>query len=166
MDSLISSILLLMFTCIVIQVLRSFFKKENYKLPPGPSLLTILGNLHEFWKKPPQTMANLANIYGPIMCFKEGYSTSVIISSPELAKEVLKTHDLLFSDRMIPQYQSWDPRLSERFSPGRERLTWEGEILGYTGEFSLERELSRLGEKWHFGIVETVRFSLEREGQI
>ncbi|KAE9597660.1 putative cytochrome P450 [Lupinus albus] len=103
MDSLISSILLLMFTCIVIQVLRSFFKKENYKLPPGPSLLTILGNLHEFWKKPPQTMANLANIYGPIMCFKEGYSTSVIISSPELAKEVLKTHDLLFSDRMIPQ---------------------------------------------------------------
>ncbi|KAF1874176.1 hypothetical protein Lal_00041622 [Lupinus albus] len=103
MDSLISSILLLMFTCIVIQVLRSFFKKENYKLPPGPSLLTILGNLHEFWEKPPQTMANLANIYGPIMCFKVGYSTSVIISSPDMAKEVLKTHDLLFSDRSIPQ---------------------------------------------------------------
>ncbi|KAF1884287.1 hypothetical protein Lal_00042939 [Lupinus albus] len=40
-----------------------------------------------------------------------------------------------------------DPRLSERFSPGRERLTWEGEILEYTGRFSPERELSRLGEK-------------------
>ncbi|KAF1888116.1 hypothetical protein Lal_00039156 [Lupinus albus] len=53
------------------------------------------------------------------------------------------------------KYQSWDPRLSERFSPGRERLTWEGEILHYTGEFSPERELSRLGEKWHFGTVET-----------
>ncbi|KAF1866254.1 hypothetical protein Lal_00024257 [Lupinus albus] len=48
-------------------------------------------------------------------------------------------------------------------SPGRERLTWEGEILDYTGGFSPERELSRLGEKWHFGTVETVRFSLERE---
>ncbi|KAF1864754.1 hypothetical protein Lal_00039926 [Lupinus albus] len=45
----------------------------------------------------------------------------------------------------------------------RERLTWEGEILGYTGRFSPERKLSRLGEKWHFGTVETVRFSLERE---
>ncbi|KAF1864668.1 hypothetical protein Lal_00031986 [Lupinus albus] len=60
-------------------------------------------------------------------------------------------------------YQSWDPRLSERFSLGRERFTWEGEILGYNGEFSPERELSRLGEKWHFRNVETVRFSHERE---
>ncbi|KAF1866048.1 hypothetical protein Lal_00013484 [Lupinus albus] len=41
-----------------------------------------------------------------------------------------------------------------------------GEILGYTGGFSPEREMSRLGEKWHFRTVETVRFSLEREGQI
>ncbi|KAF1864566.1 hypothetical protein Lal_00043207 [Lupinus albus] len=57
----------------------------------------------------------------------------------------------------------FDSRLSERFSPGRGRLTWESEILGYTGGFSPERKLSRLGEKWHFGAVETVRFSLERE---
>ncbi|KAF1866097.1 hypothetical protein Lal_00045020 [Lupinus albus] len=49
-----------------------------------------------------------------------------------------------------------DSRLSERFSPERERLTWEGEILGYTGGFSPEQRLSRLGEKWHFGAVETV----------
>ncbi|KAF1879555.1 hypothetical protein Lal_00006022 [Lupinus albus] len=56
-----------------------------------------------------------------------------------------------------------DSRLSERFSPERERLTYEGEILGYTEGFSPERKLSRLGEKWHFGTVETVRFSLERE---
>ncbi|KAF1863072.1 hypothetical protein Lal_00018919 [Lupinus albus] len=62
------------------------------------------------------------------------------------------------------KYQSWGPRLSERFSLGRERFTWEGEILGYIGEFSPERELSRLGEKWHFGAVDTVRLSLEREG--
>ncbi|KAF1886010.1 hypothetical protein Lal_00021289 [Lupinus albus] len=46
--------------------------------------------------------------------------------------------------------QSWDSRLSERFFPGRERLTWEGEILGYTGRFSPEREWSRLGEKMMF----------------
>ncbi|KAF1891598.1 hypothetical protein Lal_00008026 [Lupinus albus] len=60
-------------------------------------------------------------------------------------------------------YQPSDSRLSERFSLERERFTWEGEILGYTGGFSPERELSRLGEKCHFGAVATVRFSLERE---
>ncbi|KAF1883384.1 hypothetical protein Lal_00042292 [Lupinus albus] len=60
-------------------------------------------------------------------------------------------------------YQSWKSRLSERFSPERERIPWEGEIQGYTGGFSPERELSRLGEKWQFGVVDTMRFSLERE---
>ncbi|KAF1860212.1 hypothetical protein Lal_00033408 [Lupinus albus] len=53
-------------------------------------------------------------------------------------------------------YQSWKPRLIERFSPERERITWEGEILDYTGGFSPERELSRLGEKWQFWAVDTV----------
>ncbi|KAF1891890.1 hypothetical protein Lal_00016920 [Lupinus albus] len=43
-------------------------------------------------------------------------------------------------------YQKWDSRLSEGFSPGRERLTWEGEILGYTEGFSPERGLARLSE--------------------
>ncbi|KAF1894675.1 hypothetical protein Lal_00027053 [Lupinus albus] len=64
----------------------------------------------------------------------------------------------------IEEYQSSDPRLSERFSPERERITWEGEILDYTGRFSPEREFPRLGEKWQTGVVVTVRFSLEREG--
>ncbi|KAF1888915.1 hypothetical protein Lal_00036674 [Lupinus albus] len=54
------------------------------------------------------------------------------------------------------RYQSWKPRLIERFSPERERITWEGEILDYTGGFSPERELSRLGEKWQFWAVDTV----------
>ncbi|KAF1881985.1 hypothetical protein Lal_00038629 [Lupinus albus] len=70
---------------------------------------------------------------------------------------------MLKEDDEFECYQSSDPRLSERFSPERERFTWEGEILGYTGGFSLEREMSRLGEKWHLGLVDTVRFSLERE---
>ncbi|KAF1896152.1 hypothetical protein Lal_00027225 [Lupinus albus] len=43
-------------------------------------------------------------------------------------------------------HESWKSRLSERFSPERERILWEGEILGYTGGFSPERELSRLSE--------------------
>ncbi|KAF1884286.1 hypothetical protein Lal_00042938 [Lupinus albus] len=55
------------------------------------------------------------------------------------------------------QCRSWKPRLIERLSPERERITWEGEILDYTGGFSPERELSRLGEKWQFWAVDTRR---------
>ncbi|KAF1898725.1 hypothetical protein Lal_00028236 [Lupinus albus] len=67
------------------------------------------------------------------------------------------------SEHSVSVHSSSDPRLSERFSPERERITWEGEILDYTGRFSPERELPRLCEKWQIGAVDTVRFSLERE---
>ncbi|KAF1877942.1 hypothetical protein Lal_00049334 [Lupinus albus] len=49
-------------------------------------------------------------------------------------------------DAIFMKYQSWDSHLSEGFSPGRERLTWDSEILGYTEGFSPERELARLSE--------------------
>ncbi|KAF1890832.1 hypothetical protein Lal_00037402 [Lupinus albus] len=61
-------------------------------------------------------------------------------------------------------YQSRKPRLIERFSPERERITWEGEILDYTGGFSPERELSRLGEKWQFWAVDTAGYTYNRNG--
>ncbi|KAF1863128.1 hypothetical protein Lal_00015610 [Lupinus albus] len=48
---------------------------------------------------------------------------------------------------------SWKPRLIERFSPERERITWEGEILDYTGGFSPERELSRPARNGNFGLL-------------
>ncbi|KAF1878103.1 hypothetical protein Lal_00022763 [Lupinus albus] len=60
-------------------------------------------------------------------------------------------------------YHSSDPRLGERFSFERERITWEGEILDYTRRFSPERELPRLGEKWQTGAVDTLRSSPTRE---
>ncbi|KAF1884405.1 hypothetical protein Lal_00035533 [Lupinus albus] len=66
----------------------------------------------------------------------------------------LHIHNALFAE--LSSYQSSDPRLSERFSPERERITWEGEILDYTGRFSPEREFPRLGEKWQTGVVDTV----------
>ncbi|KAF1888991.1 hypothetical protein Lal_00039646 [Lupinus albus] len=52
------------------------------------------------------------------------------------------------SSRYNPGVQKfWKPRLIERFSLERERCIWEGEILGYTGGFSPERELYHPGEK-------------------
>ncbi|KAF1891351.1 hypothetical protein Lal_00016983 [Lupinus albus] len=71
--------------------------------------------------------------------------------------------EIVLETLKICESLSWKSRLSERFSPERERITWEGEILGYTERFSPERELPRLGEKWQTGAVDIVRFSLERE---
>ncbi|XP_061338645.1 geraniol 8-hydroxylase-like [Gastrolobium bilobum] len=103
---IVSCTLLLLLTCIAIHVLRSFLArstKPNYKLPPGPSPLPIIGNLLELGEKPHKTMAKLAKIHGPVMSLKLGQITTVVISSAEMAKEVLLTNDQFLSNRTIPQ---------------------------------------------------------------
>ncbi|KAF1874102.1 hypothetical protein Lal_00041546 [Lupinus albus] len=80
------------------------------------------------------------------------------VISPDFGKNLTVEKEVLNNEKSVGEkedsgenkdkeiYQSCDSRLSEGFSPQRERLTWEGEILGYTGGFSLERELGRLSE--------------------
>ncbi|XP_058759631.1 geraniol 8-hydroxylase-like [Vicia villosa] len=78
--------------------------KKHINLPPGPSLLTLLRSASELGKQKPQhLLAQYSKIYGPIMHVKLGQITTFVISSPEIAQEVLQTHDLFLSDRTIPQ---------------------------------------------------------------
>ncbi|CAI8602337.1 unnamed protein product [Vicia faba] len=78
--------------------------KTHINLPPGPSLFTLMLNASELGKlKPQHSLAKLSKIYGPIMRLKLGQITTFVISSPEIAQEVLQTHDLFLSDRTIPQ---------------------------------------------------------------
>ncbi|XP_020209422.1 geraniol 8-hydroxylase [Cajanus cajan] len=106
MDSVVSTVMVVLamamaLACSLMQM-HARRRKSNYKLPPGPSLVSIIRNSLELYKKPQQTMAKLAKVYGPIMRFKIGQSTTVIISSTDAAKEILQTHDTLFSDRTNP----------------------------------------------------------------
>ncbi|KDP25563.1 hypothetical protein JCGZ_20719 [Jatropha curcas] len=72
-------------------------------LPPGPAPLPIVGNLFDLGDRPHNSLAELAKIHGPLMSLKLGQITTVIISSAVLAKQVLQTHDLRFSNRTVIQ---------------------------------------------------------------
>ena len=51
--------------------------------------LPLIGNLHQLKaKRPHQTFAKWAEIYGPIYSIRLGSSTMVVLNSAELAKEV------------------------------------------------------------------------------
>jgi cytochrome P450 len=60
-------------------------------------------NIFELAKKPQYSLAKFSKKHGPIMHIKLGQTSTIIISSPDIAQEVLQTHDRLFIDRPIPE---------------------------------------------------------------
>ena len=93
--------LLLSCICIFISIIGSHSPKSS-KLPPGPFTIPIIGNILELGSNPHKALAKLSKIYGPIMTLKLGSITTIVISSPELAKEALNKNDLAFSSRTVP----------------------------------------------------------------
>ncbi|VVB06454.1 unnamed protein product [Arabis nemorensis] len=103
------------------------------KLPPGPSGWPLIGNLfHIIGKAPHRSLADLSRVYGPIMNLTLGSLTTVVISSPEAAREVLRTLDHEFSARTFSEtvraigHQDvsipWLPSTSSHWSTWRKLL--------------------------------------------
>ncbi|XP_076886455.1 cytochrome P450 76T24-like [Bidens hawaiensis] len=73
---------------------------RNSRLPPGPYPLPLIGNLLYLGNNPYHSLAKLSKRYGPLMSLKLGTITTIVVSSPDIAKEFFLTHDHSFSGRV------------------------------------------------------------------
>ncbi|XP_068647381.1 cytochrome P450 71A1-like [Aristolochia californica] len=74
-------------------------KSQKHKLPPSPTKLPIIGNLHQLGSFPHRSLRALSMKYGSVMFLYIGSSPILVVSSEEAAQDIMKTHDLVFSDR-------------------------------------------------------------------
>ncbi|XP_051134551.1 cytochrome P450 93B2-like [Andrographis paniculata] len=67
--------------------------------PPGPLALPVIGHLHLLSPRLHQTFHDLSLKYGPLMQLYLGSESCPVVSTPDLARDFLKTHELNFSNR-------------------------------------------------------------------
>ncbi|KAM3281918.1 tryptamine 5-hydroxylase-like [Capsicum chacoense] len=113
-ESILQSVLLLALVSFTIYVTFHFYNNQRRRrpvfTPPSPPALPVIGHLHLLTDMPHHTFTQLAHKLGPIIHLQLGQVPTVIISSPQLAELILKTHDHIFASRpqlIAAQYLSF-----------------------------------------------------------
>ncbi|KAM3327260.1 5-OH-xanthotoxin synthase [Capsicum chacoense] len=146
------------FVALLIITILSFLLPKSKKngennIPPGPIGLPFIGNLHQFDSLNPHLYFwKLSKIYGNIFSLKLGSSTMVVISSAKLAKEVLKTQDLVFCSR---------PLLL-----GQRKLSYNGHDIAFAPYNDYWRELRKICVLHLFSLKKVQSFSPIREDEV
>nr|AYV88855.1 cytochrome P450 oxidase CYP71AT147 [Polygala tenuifolia] len=121
--------------------------------PPGPKGLPLIGNLLQIDNSAPHYyLWQLSKRYGPLMSMRLGLFPTLVVSSAEMAKEVMKTHDLEFSGR--PSFL------------GQQKLSYHGLDLGFATYGPYWREMKKLCVSHLFNSKQVQSFRHVREYEV
>ncbi|GAB4858558.1 hypothetical protein Ancab_040369 [Ancistrocladus abbreviatus] len=106
------SVIALAVAFILPKLIRRLKAEKRLPLPPGPPKLPIIGNIHQLAGSmlPHHKFAQMAKKYGPVLHLQLGEISTVVFSSADSAKEVLKTHDTVFANRpdlLLPRIMTY-----------------------------------------------------------
>ncbi|XP_009130004.1 cytochrome P450 71A14-like [Brassica rapa] len=115
---LISLCLATFLAFLLLKPLLTRITTTKVKLPPSPRRLPVIGNLHQLSLHPHRSLHSLSLRYGPLMLLHFGCVPVLVVSSADVAHDVMKTHDIKFSNR--PRTKTVNKLLNGRevaFSP-------------------------------------------------
>ncbi|XP_058752159.1 cytochrome P450 83B1-like [Vicia villosa] len=124
----------LLIPCLIFPLLWFFLKCRRIikaPHPPGPRGLPIVGNLHQLDNSILYLQfSQLSKIYGPIFSLKLGLRQAIVVSSAEIAKEIFKNNDLVFSNRPIVY--------------GQQKLSYNGSEMAFSPYGDFWRDIRKL----------------------
>ncbi|XP_020084317.1 cytochrome P450 71A1-like isoform X2 [Ananas comosus] len=155
MHPILAFVLLLPLFLLLSITKRALSKKPNF--PPSPPRLPLIGNLHQLGSLPHLSLTSLSKKYGPLMLLRLGEIRTLIVSTPDMAREVMKTHDLSFANRPTSKvteillYNNMDVGFSP-YGDYFPRLAWLGVFFGLSSR--ARRNFERLDDLLDEVIVE------------
>jgi hypothetical protein len=78
-------------------------RSSKTNLPPSPPKIPIIGNLHQFGTISHRYFQALSNKYGPLMFMYLGNVPTLVVSSADMTREIMKTHDTFSQTGPKPQ---------------------------------------------------------------
>ncbi|KAK1294880.1 Cytochrome P450 71A9 [Acorus calamus] len=90
---------------------------KNSNHPPSPPKIPIIGNLHQLGHLPHQSLRSLSLKHGPLMFLQIGRIPTLVVSSPEMAEQVLRTQDHIFANRPLV-------RIMDRLMYGQKNMSF------------------------------------------
>ncbi|KAL6211330.1 hypothetical protein ACLB2K_016557 [Fragaria x ananassa] len=99
--SSLNLVLLAIFLILLFSWFSNFTNKATTtnRSPPSPPKLPVIGNLHQLGLHVHRSLQSLAQQHGPLMLLHFGSVPVIVVSSAEAAREIMKTHDGIFTDR-------------------------------------------------------------------
>ncbi|KAK1436510.1 hypothetical protein QVD17_02290 [Tagetes erecta] len=129
------------------------FRSKTLPLPPGPPGLPIIGNLHQLDNTDlSECLWRLSKRYGPLMSLRLGLVQTLVVSSAEMAKEILKTKDLVFCTRPV--------------LTGQQRLSYNNKDISLSPYNEYWRQMRKICTLHLFSLKQVNSFRLVREQEV